>query len=74
MVSGVVWLGVVQEWLGVAWLEVVQEWLGVVSGVVIRGVHSHIAIIDYKTLLHTTTYLNIPLEPIVAPPQKFCLQ
>ena len=41
------------------------------SEVVIRGLHSHIATIDYKIPLHTTTYLIISLEPIVAPPQKF---
>ena len=40
-------------------------------GVVTRGVHFHIAIIAYKIPLHTTTYLIISLEPIVAPPQKF---
>ena len=45
-----------------------------VSAVVIRGVHSHRAIMDCKIPLHITTYLVISLEPIVAPPQKFYLQ
>ena len=40
-------------------------------GVIIGGVHSYIAIIGCKNLLHTTTYLIISPEPIVVPPQKF---
>ena len=44
------------------------------SGVVIRGIYSHIAIIDNKIPLLTTTYLIISLEPIVVLPQKFYQQ
>jgi len=32
--------------------------------VVIGGVHSYLAVIGFKTPLHATTYLTIPLEPI----------
>ena len=35
------------------------------------GEHSHLAIKNFKIPLHATAYLTIPLEPIVAPPQKF---
>ena len=44
------------------------------TGVIFRGVHSHIAIIDYSIPLHTTAYLIISLKPIVAPLQKFYQQ
>ena len=40
-------------------------------GVVIRGIHSHTALIGYKIPLQILTLFIISFEPMVVPPQKF---
>ena len=40
-------------------------------GMIIGGVHSHLAIIGFKIPLHATTYLTISLKTIAVLPQNF---